>query len=182
MFQIIPIEASMKENRPNFPMYLHGAILGISLILGTFGIFGYLHYMDDVEQVISDNLEYGTLSIVVQVTLCVGILFTYPLQMFPVVEIIENFLFKETKARGTLVSSFNTEYRDVLHDSRNLQYESNNAMADDEQESFEDDTDDENNGEELSSIVQSNLVLITKPRCGCDLVRPFLIKDQFLRN
>ncbi|XP_046855366.1 amino acid transporter AVT3B-like [Xenia sp. Carnegie-2017] len=102
---IIPIEASMEENRRNFTKYLHGAIFLISLILGSFGILGYIHFADGVDQVISDNLSYGTLSIIVQIMLCIGILFTYPLQIFPVIEIVENFLFQETKRRSTLAAS-----------------------------------------------------------------------------
>ncbi|XP_028406582.1 amino acid transporter AVT3B-like [Dendronephthya gigantea] len=114
---IIPIEASMKENRPNFRKYLHCAISLVSIILGTFGIFGYIHFSDEVEQIISDNLPYGTLSIVVQITLCIGILFTFPLQIFPVVQIAENFFFKEKSERTTITASYSSEHSGLRPDT-----------------------------------------------------------------
>jgi hypothetical protein len=172
-FQIIPIEASMKENRKNFRKYLHGAILLVSLILGTFGIFGYIHFTHDVKQLISDNLEYGTLSIVVQVTLCVGILFTYPLQMYPVVELAENFFFKETKQRSTLTASFNSEYASLNPDSPRVKY--GNGMqvegGSDDDSSNTEETSENKSAEEMASISKVGLVV---PRngglCSCDMV------------
>lgn len=168
--QIIPIEASMNENRPNFPRYLHGGIGCVSVILGTFGIFGYLHFVDNVEQLISDNLPYGTLSIIVQVTLCIGILFTYPLQMFPVIEISENFLFKASKERNTLESSFNREHGSLQPNTTDVQYGGIDEM-DTETEDCRDEGSREGSEEQLASLMNDTLVLFKKPGCGCDMVR-----------
>ncbi|CAB3980707.1 Hypothetical predicted protein [Paramuricea clavata] len=172
---IIPIEASMKENRKNFRNYLHGAILLLSIILGTFGIFGYIHFTDDVEQLISDNLPYGTLSIIVQITLCVGILFTYPLQIFPVVQIAENFLFKETKERSTFTASFNSEHASIHSGTPGLQY-GNITPGDESSGDESSDTAEQNSAnrsaEEMGSISKGGYsLLVRRPGglCSCDM-------------
>ena len=152
----------MSENRPKFTKYLHGAIIGVSLILGTFGVFGYLHYMDDVEQLINDNLEYGTLSIVVQVTLCIGILFTYPFAMFPAVEIIENVLFKDTKERNTLMSSFNKDYDGLIQSTITADLGPDDGMNSDQ---------DPITNEGHQAPVDER-VLFEESSCGFDMVRP----------
>ena len=168
---IIPIEASMKENRKNFRKYLHGAILLVSMILGTFGIFGYIHFADDVEQLISDNLPYGTLSIVVQITLCVGILFTYPLQMYPIVELAENFFFKETKQRSTLTASFNSEHASLNRKTPTLQYGiMPQGNHDNDESSDTDETSEYKSGEEMTPVPKVGvLVQTSKGLCSCDM-------------
>ena len=161
----------MKENRKNYPRYLHGAILLVSIILGTFGIFGYIHFGDGVEQLISDNFPYGTLSIIVQITVCVAVLFTYPLQMYPVVEIAENYFFKETKQRSTLTASFNSEYASLRSESPTLQY--GNAMPEDDSSDTEssetEQSSETRSAEEMASIPKGGF---QKPGglCSCDMV------------
>ena len=169
----------MKENRKNFRKYLHGAIFLISVVLGTFGMLGYIHYADKVEQLISDNLPYGTLSIVVQVTLCLGILFTYPLQIYPVVEIAENFFFRETKERSTLTASLNSEHSSLVTSPNDqnpiLQYGNRTAMD----ESSEDESSENPSAEELNSIWNDGYrLLVKKPwrLFSCDMVSYFKIE------
>ena len=166
----------MKENRKNFRKYLHGAILLVSIILGTFGIFGYIHFTDSVEQLISDNLPYGTLSIIVQITLCVGILFTYPLQIFPVVQIAENFLFKETKERSTFTASLNSEHASIHSGTPGLQY-GNIPPGDESSGDESSDTAEQNSAnrsaEEMDSISKGGYsLLVRRPGglCSCDMV------------
>ncbi|EDO48266.1 predicted protein, partial [Nematostella vectensis] len=90
---LIPIESSMAENRHRYPLYLHLALGLLSAILGGFGITGYLVYGENVDQIVTSELPQGLLVTVVQILLCLAILFTYPLQLFPVTEIIESYLF-----------------------------------------------------------------------------------------
>ncbi|XP_070540530.1 uncharacterized protein [Ptychodera flava] len=98
---VIPVESSMKGNRPNFSAFLHVAILLLSLILGAFGILGYIHFGENVDQIITENLpSQNAVVLVVKVLLCVGIMFTYPIQMFPVIEIFEGLLFAPGKICG----------------------------------------------------------------------------------
>ncbi|KAI8483027.1 hypothetical protein Bbelb_391830 [Branchiostoma belcheri] len=77
---VIPIEASMEGNRHNFSKFLHTALFLVSLILGCFGI-------------------------TVNLTLCIGVAFTYPMQLVPVVEIIEGWLFAPGRCCGPVADS-----------------------------------------------------------------------------
>lgn len=98
---LIPIETSMAENRHRFPLYLHLAIGGLSVILACFGILGYLVYGEEVEQIVTESFPPGVLILVVRFLLCIAILLTYPLQIFPVIEIVEGWLFQpETRAES----------------------------------------------------------------------------------
>lgn len=83
----------MAENRHRFPLYLHFAIGALSVILGCFGILGYVVYGEEVNQIVTESFPSGVLIQVVRCLLCFAILLTYPLQIFPVIEIIEGWLF-----------------------------------------------------------------------------------------
>lgn len=83
----------MAENRHRFPLYLHFAIGTLSVILGCFGILGYVVYGEEVNQIVTESFPSGVLIQVVRCLLCFAILLTYPLQIFPVIEIIEGWLF-----------------------------------------------------------------------------------------
>ncbi|XP_070185489.1 uncharacterized protein [Littorina saxatilis] len=98
---ILPIEASMEGNRHNFVKFLYGAIAILAMILGAFGVMGYLRFGDDVEQMINANIPNGAwLSIAVNVCLCIGVLLTFPLMLFPVVELAELYLFGRGRLCG----------------------------------------------------------------------------------
>ncbi|WAQ95755.1 AVT3-like protein [Mya arenaria] len=98
---VIPIESSMVGNRHLFTWFLHGAVGVLTIILGVFGILGYLTFGQDVQQMLNKNLPPGEfLGIFVNVGICVGIMLTYPLQIFPVIEIIERYLFLEGRIFG----------------------------------------------------------------------------------
>lgn len=83
----------MAENRHRFPLYLHFAIGTLSVILGCFGILGYVVYGEEVNQIVTESFPTGILIQVVRCLLCFAILLTYPLQIFPVIEIVEGWLF-----------------------------------------------------------------------------------------
>ena len=91
--QIIPIESSMENNRPRFKLYLHMAVCQVSMILGSFGLLGYLIYGSNVPQIVTDTLPPTVFSQAIRVTLIIAVLFTYPLQLFPVIEIFEDLFF-----------------------------------------------------------------------------------------
>lgn len=97
---ILPIQSSMVGCRHLFPRYLHANIYLIFFILCTFGILGYLRYGDAVQQIIVLEIEQHTiLSIIVDITLIVSVLFTYPLQCYPVIEIVETYIFGQKSLR-----------------------------------------------------------------------------------
>lgn len=113
-FQLIPIETSMAENRHRFPLYLHFAVGSLSVILGCFGILGYTVYGEEVNQIVTESFPSGVLIQVVRCLLCFAILLTYPLQVFPVIEIIEGWLFKSDNNTAVETStSTNSESSDV---------------------------------------------------------------------
>ncbi|XP_076453114.1 uncharacterized protein LOC143288471 [Babylonia areolata] len=91
---ILPIEGSMEGNRHNFTKYLFGAVTVLASILSTFGTLGYMHFGHDIAQMVNANIPSGdTLNIFVNVSLCIGVLLTFPLMMFPVVELAEMLFF-----------------------------------------------------------------------------------------
>ncbi|XP_078668862.1 uncharacterized protein LOC144910093 [Branchiostoma floridae x Branchiostoma belcheri] len=103
---VIPIEASMEGNRHNFSKFLHTALFLVSLILGCFGIVGYLRFGTNVQQMISQNLPMGSvIAQTVNLTLCIGVAFTYPMQLVPVVEIIEGWLFAPGRCCGPVADT-----------------------------------------------------------------------------
>ena len=118
----------MADNRPRFPLYLQLAISQVSVILGSFGILGYLIYGSTVPQIVTDTLPSGPLAQGIRITLCIAVLFTYPLQLFPVIEIFEGLLFskslKKDKSHMSVVAAGNSESTHLGNDSEYLKYQS----------------------------------------------------------
>ncbi|PIK49259.1 putative proton-coupled amino acid transporter 1 [Apostichopus japonicus] len=93
---IIPIETSMEGNRSLYPVLLYGALLLFTGIYCFMGVIGYLKYGNNVGQVLIWSLAGHTNPIVIlmiNATICIGVLFTYPLQNFVAVEIVEGIIF-----------------------------------------------------------------------------------------
>ena len=90
----------MAENRRRFPLYLHMAIGGLSVILGCFGVLGYCVYGEGVNQIVTESFPSGVLIQLVRCMLCVAVLLTYPLQIFPVIEIVEGWLFNSWRTNN----------------------------------------------------------------------------------
>ncbi|XP_021358618.1 uncharacterized protein LOC110453783 isoform X2 [Mizuhopecten yessoensis] len=98
---VIPVESSMEGNRHNFNSFLHGAVGVLTLILGTFGVMGYIMFGNDVQQMLNLNIPSTEwVSFAVNVGVCVGVLLTFPLQIYPVIELIEIILFSEGSICG----------------------------------------------------------------------------------
>ena len=93
LFQIIPIESSMEDNYQKMPMLLHIAVYIVFAILCSFGTLGYLRFGANTQEIIVLNFTSGWLIKLVDVVLIISVLFTYPLQCFPVIEIVESYLF-----------------------------------------------------------------------------------------
>ena len=91
--KVIPIEGSMGYNRSRYPAFLHCALFCVSIILASFGIIGYISFGENTCQIITANLE-GIMATVLQILLFVGVLFTYPLQIYPCIQITEGLLIK----------------------------------------------------------------------------------------
>lgn len=94
--QIIPVESSMEGNRHNFNNFLHGAVGVLTIILGAFGTMGYMMFGDGVQQMINLNIPSTEwVAFAVNIGVSVGVLLTFPLQIYPVIELIEIVLFSE---------------------------------------------------------------------------------------
>ena len=86
----------MGENRQFFPYILCTTVTVVTSIITSIGILGYLHYGTDVQEVILWNLPSDSIIVFILYAVVVfGVLFTFPLQNFPVIEICENFLFAD---------------------------------------------------------------------------------------
>ncbi|OMO51890.1 Amino acid transporter, transmembrane [Corchorus capsularis] len=91
----LALEASMKEPR-TFPKVLAMAFTWITLVYVSFGIFGYMAYGDETKDIITLNLPNDWTAIAVQIGLCLGLVFTFPIMVHPVNEILEGKLKKNT--------------------------------------------------------------------------------------
>ena len=90
----------MAENRPRFPLYLGLALVQYSIFLGSFGLLGYLIYGSNTPQLVTTILPDALFSQFIRVALVLAVLFTYPLQLYPVIEIAEGLIFSRAPARG----------------------------------------------------------------------------------
>ena len=91
--QILPIHCSMVGCRRLLHHYIRANVYLIFFVLCTFGAFGYLRYGTDVPQLLVLAITQHTpLSLLVDATLLVSVVFTFPLQCFPVIEILEGYI------------------------------------------------------------------------------------------
>ncbi|KAI0232371.1 Proton-coupled amino acid transporter 2 [Lamellibrachia satsuma] len=98
---IIPIESSMEGNQHMFPGCLSGAISIFTGLLGALAVVGYVQFGEDTDQIIAQNLATdNVVGLLINITLILGVVCTYPLQVFPVVEIVEGLLFADGKVCG----------------------------------------------------------------------------------
>jgi proton-coupled amino acid transporter len=84
----VPIQNSMRQPE-HFPFVWILASLIIAFVYVGFGALGYSCYGAEVPGIITMVLPDNLLSFVVKLGLCVSLLFTYPLAMFPIFEIVE---------------------------------------------------------------------------------------------
>uniref|UniRef100_A0A2C9VD66 Amino acid transporter transmembrane domain-containing protein n=1 Tax=Manihot esculenta TaxID=3983 RepID=A0A2C9VD66_MANES len=89
----LALEASMRE-RCRFPGLLAKAFTGITIVYMFFGFSGYMAYGDQTRDIITLNLPHNWSSITVQIGLCLGLVFTFPIMVHPVHEIVEGKLEK----------------------------------------------------------------------------------------
>lgn len=84
------VQHSMKyPKRFNF-VFIFSALTVSSLVI-TVSSLSYLAYGSEVEDLITLNLPHNELTTLVRLIYSFGLLASFPLQMFPCLEIIENF-------------------------------------------------------------------------------------------
>lgn len=91
---ILPLESSCKD-RAGFPKLLTKVIFGIFLLMAFFGTCGYVSFGNNTISPISLNLK-GESAAFVQLALCLALYFTYPMMMFPVSDVLEDLIFRES--------------------------------------------------------------------------------------
>jgi solute carrier family 36 (proton-coupled amino acid transporter) len=85
---VLPLEQSMKDKNKFHRVFTYSVSTVVSLYC-IFGCLGYLFYGDETKSVITKNLSTNFLTGSVKVSLCIALLLTYTLQMFPVSSIMD---------------------------------------------------------------------------------------------
>jgi len=98
---VLPLESSCAD-RDNFPSILKKCIFGITTLMIVFGCSGYYAFGPDTETPITLNLV-GEWAIVVKLCLCIGLYLTYPMMLFPVNEVMENFFLSDKLSRPNCI-------------------------------------------------------------------------------
>ena len=93
---VVPMESSMGLPPVTFRRMLVLCIVSVTAIFGVFGALGYVAFGSSVLDLLTLNLEASPLLNLVTLCVCLGIVFTYPLQLFPAVDIITSSWFKSS--------------------------------------------------------------------------------------
>eukprot|EP01104_Vermistella_antarctica_P001879 TRINITY_DN1200_c0_g1_i3.p1 TRINITY_DN1200_c0_g1~~TRINITY_DN1200_c0_g1_i3.p1 ORF type:complete len:634 (-),score=151.85 TRINITY_DN1200_c0_g1_i3:61-1962(-) len=97
----IPLEESMHAIRSNqsgrFHFVLDITLVMMNVLFISFGLVGYLTFAGDTQSIITANLPDGVTTNAVRVSLILAILFTYPIQLFPVSEALESMILPRKK-------------------------------------------------------------------------------------
>lgn len=88
---VLPVMNSMR-NPEQFKAVWGLALVAVTLLYGAFGILGYAAFRSGVADIVTTNLPMTGITTAMKVSLCCGLLFTYPIMSFPVIELIEEFL------------------------------------------------------------------------------------------
>eukprot|EP00033_Pygsuia_biforma_P004905 GCRY01005378.1.p1 GENE.GCRY01005378.1~~GCRY01005378.1.p1 ORF type:complete len:415 (+),score=-3.23 GCRY01005378.1:269-1513(+) len=86
---ILPIEAKYKNPR-TFPVCLASSLFAAALLYSSFASVCYLSYEADTKDIITQNLpHHSVVVVIVKIFIAIALVFTHPLQLFPVVSHIE---------------------------------------------------------------------------------------------
>ena len=86
------VQASMKHPKQFSKVFVISAITVSSLVISVSSL-SYIAYGSEVEDLITLNLPHNELTTLVRLIYSFGLLASFPLQMFPCLEIIEKFRF-----------------------------------------------------------------------------------------
>ena len=85
---VLPVEQSMTR-RDKFPLVLRLSLAILTIVLMSVGVLGSLTFGDHTSSIILLNFGASPLVTAVKIMVVVGILFTYPVQIVPVLEAID---------------------------------------------------------------------------------------------
>ncbi|KAL6071658.1 Amino acid transporter transmembrane domain [Balamuthia mandrillaris] len=107
---VLPVEATMKARPGRYARILHSVLVFVTLLLSCFGVLGYLTFAAETNSVITLNLpESDPVAKATKICLLIAILFTYPMQLFPVSEIFDDILFGRRDAMPARVVVINQQ-------------------------------------------------------------------------
>ena len=89
---VLSLESSCSD-RTWFPSLLRKTLFCITLLMAIFGCCGYFAFGSETLAPITLNLEGNVVTILVKCALCVGLYFTYPIMLFPVNQVMEDWIF-----------------------------------------------------------------------------------------
>ena len=86
---LVPLQEAvyLEEDRERFPAVYQRVILAIIAFYSFFGLACWMAFGDDVRTVMTTSLPSGTLATTVQLAYSFAVIFTFPLQNFPSLEI-----------------------------------------------------------------------------------------------
>ncbi|CAI8614988.1 unnamed protein product [Vicia faba] len=84
----LALENSMQD-KSKFPKLLAQTFSGITLVYILFGLCGYMAFGEETKDIVNLNLPRNWSSLTVQVGLCLGLMFTFPIMLHPINEIVE---------------------------------------------------------------------------------------------
>ncbi|WJX84963.1 ADP/ATP carrier protein [Trifolium repens] len=84
----LALENSMQD-KSKFPKLLAQTFSGITLVYILFGLCGYIAFGEETRDIVTLNLPRTWSSLAVQIGLCLGLMFTFPIMLHPINEIIE---------------------------------------------------------------------------------------------
>lgn len=136
---VIPVETSMKDPS-KFPFVLRTALIILTVVLMTVGTLGYMTFGAGTKSIILLNFVQTPLVNVVKFILILGILFTYPLQIFPVFQLAEAWVSKrqerreerENAAANAAAVSVVSAEDDDFDAAEGFEFESDNESDEDE--------------------------------------------------
>lgn len=88
----LDIQSSMKEPA-KYDLVANLSMLFVTLIYLLFGGLSYLFFKEETNSVITLNLKAGIENDIIKMSLAVVLVFAFPLQMFPVIKILEGAIF-----------------------------------------------------------------------------------------
>ncbi|XP_045203873.2 uncharacterized protein LOC123556878 isoform X2 [Mercenaria mercenaria] len=107
---ILHLESSVAESvRYKFKRYFITTMVIVTSMYVSFGSCGYASFGKETNQIITLNLPQGEsldFSMIVKSCLCLALFFTYPVMMFPVMQILDGYLIWEpenNKGKGNVL-------------------------------------------------------------------------------
>eukprot|EP00746_Dinoflagellata_sp_MGD_P052968 gnl/MRDRNA2_/MRDRNA2_23391_c0_seq1.p1 gnl/MRDRNA2_/MRDRNA2_23391_c0~~gnl/MRDRNA2_/MRDRNA2_23391_c0_seq1.p1 ORF type:complete len:242 (+),score=17.04 gnl/MRDRNA2_/MRDRNA2_23391_c0_seq1:110-727(+) len=107
---ILPVQHVM-ANPGALPGLLKVALVLLATVFVTFGFSCYVAYGEETHSMITFNIEQNKITSFLRLFYCLGLLFTYLLQMFPVYQLLEK---KYRCLRGTMKGVKVLTFRSVV--------------------------------------------------------------------